>query len=67
MGAIREKYPSLKLFANRGLEILGDYAKHIDYVLLESCFALNGTMRDQGDPQWALSHLKKGQKANPGL
>jgi len=71
IAAIRGINPKPKakliLMANRGLEYLPDFAKDVDYSLLESCFALNGKLRPPADPEWATKRLTAGQDANPKL
>lgn len=64
---IRNKFPGLKLMGNRGLEYLGDFAKDLDYVLLESCAAYRGKLTSGADLEWALRHLALGKKANRHL
>ena len=64
---IRQANPELKLMANRGLEYLKDFASHVDYVLLESCFALHGQIRKPADPAWAMGLFNAGKRVNPKL
>lgn len=64
---IRQTNPEVKLMANRGLEYLSDFAAHVDYSLLESCFALNGQIRKPADPAWAMGLLETGKRINPRL
>ena len=64
---IRRVHPELKLMANRGLEYLSDFASHVGYVLLESCFLLNGQIRKPADPAWAMGLFKAGKRINPAL
>jgi len=64
---IRRAHPELKLMANRGLEYLADFAPHVDYVLLESCFSLKGQIRKPADPAWAMGLFKAGKRINPAL
>ena len=64
---IRQADPELKLMANRGLEYLADFAPHVDYLLLESCFALNGKIRKPADSDWAMGLFNAGKSINPKL
>lgn len=64
---IRRVHPEIKLMANRGLEYLADFAPHVDYVLLESCFLLNGQIRKSADPAWAIGLFNAGKGINPDL
>ncbi|MEE2643164.1 MAG: endo alpha-1,4 polygalactosaminidase [Planctomycetota bacterium] len=65
--AIRRQHPDLRLMANRGLEYLADFARDVDYSLLESCFVLGGRLRPVSDPDWAIQKLAAGKAANPML
>ena len=67
IAAIRATHKDLLLMANRGLDSLPLFAAHVDYSLLESCFALGGKLRPPGDPAWAMGKLKAGRAANPNL
>ena len=62
---IRQANPEIKLMANRGLEYLADFASHVDFVLLESCFALGGQLRKPADSEWAIDLLNVGKGINP--
>ena len=64
---IRQANPDLKLMANRGLEFLPQFAAHVDYSLLESCFLMDGQMRKPSDSQWALVLLAAAKRENPKL
>ena len=64
---IRQANPEIKLMANRGLEYLADFASHVDFVLLESCFVLDGQLRKPADSEWAMDLLKVGKRINPKL
>ncbi len=64
---LRREHPELKLMANRGLEYLADFASNVDYVLLESCFSLNGQIRKPADSAWAMGFLNAGKGINPSL
>lgn len=64
---IRQANPEIKLMANRGLEYLADFASHVDFVLLESCFALGGQLRKPADSEWAIDLLNVGKGINPKL
>ena len=65
--AIRSEHPEIKLMANRGLEYLVDFASHVDYVLLESCFVAQGRIRKPADPAWAMGLFRAGKQLNPRL
>lgn len=67
IAAIRQAHPELRLMANRGLGYLPLFAKNVDDVLLESCFALSGKLRPLSDQNWALAQLAAGKGANPKL
>lgn len=64
---IRQANPGIKLMANRGLEYLAGFAPFVDFVLLESCFVLDGQLRKSSDPAWALELLDAGKSINPKL
>ncbi len=64
---IRRANPEMKLMANRGLEYLADFASYVDFVLLESCFALAGKLREPADSAWAMGLLNGGKGVNPKL
>jgi endo-alpha-1,4-polygalactosaminidase (GH114 family) len=64
---IRQANPEIKLMANRGLEYLADFAPHVDFVLLESCFVLSGQIRKPADSAWAMDLLNVGKGINPKL
>lgn len=64
---IREANPDLKLMANRGLEYSAKFASSVDYLLLESCFVLDGKKRKATDSIWALQLLAGAKRVNPEL
>ena len=67
MRDIRRANPEMKLMANRGLEYLTSFAPFVDFVLLESCFALDGQLRKTADSEWAMGLLNAGKGINPKL
>ena len=64
---IRRMNPDMKIMANRGLEYLADFASQVDFVLLESCFVLEGKLRKPADSAWAMGLLRGGMGVNPKL
>lgn len=64
---IRASNPELKLMANRGLEYSARFASSVDYLLLESCFLLNGEKRKASDSDWALQWLAEAKRVNSQL
>lgn len=64
---IRASNPELQLMANRGLEYSAKFAASIDYLLLESCFLLDGEKRKAADTNWALKWLAEAKEVNSRL